>query len=97
MEYQKIINILYNIPNQASKFKIKKWVEINDESQGTYDKDNQIRFKNSMLRSSSCDFSDAYILLKGTITVRNTAARSQANNATNKKVIFKILCYLLTA
>ena len=38
-----------------------------------------------MLRSSLCDYSDAYILVKGNITVNNTAA---ANN-TNKKVIFK--------
>ena len=39
-----------------------------------------------MLRSSLCDYSDAYILVKGNITVNNTAA---AANNTNKKVIFK--------
>ena len=39
MEYQKVINLLDNAPNQTSKFKIKNWVEINDESQGTYNKD----------------------------------------------------------
>ena len=44
MEYQKAINLLDNTPNQLSKLKIKNWVEINDESRGTYDKDNQIRF-----------------------------------------------------
>ena len=42
-----------------------------------------------MLRSSLCDHSDAYILVKGTMTVRNTAAQNQANNAANKKVIFQ--------
>ena len=42
-----------------------------------------------MLKSSSCDYSDAYILVKGTITVNNTAADSAAANNTNKKVIFK--------
>ena len=42
-----------------------------------------------MLRLSLCDYSDAYILVKGTITVRNTAAQSQPNNTANKKVIFK--------
>ena len=41
-----------------------------------------------MLRSSLCDYSDAYILLKGNITVNNTAAGAATNN-TNKKVIFK--------
>ena len=38
-----------------------------------------------MLRSSLCDYSDAYILVKGSISVNNAAA---ANNI-NKKVIFK--------
>ena len=64
MEYQKIINLLYNAPNQPSKFKTKNWVEINDESRGTYNEDNQIRFKTSILRSSLCDYSHAYILVK---------------------------------
>ena len=49
----------------------------------------KIRFKTSMLKSSLCDYSNAYILAKGTITVRNpVAAEAVANNA-NKKVIFK--------
>ena len=42
-----------------------------------------------MLKSSLCDYSDAYILAKGTITVNNTAAQGAAANNTNKKVIFK--------
>ena len=42
-----------------------------------------------MLRSSSCDYNDSYIFVKGTITVRNTAAQGAANNGANKKVIFK--------
>ena len=42
MEYQKIINLLDNIPNQSTKFRTKNWVEINDELRGTYNKDNQI-------------------------------------------------------
>ena len=41
-----------------------------------------------MLRSGLCDYSDAYILVKGTRTVENKAAQDQPNNA-NKKVIFK--------
>ena len=42
-----------------------------------------------MLKSSLCDYSDAYILVKGTITVNNTSAAGAAANNTNKKVIFK--------
>ena len=42
-----------------------------------------------MLKSSLCDYSDAYILVKGTINVTNTAAQGAAANNTNKKVIFK--------
>ena len=37
-----------------------------------YNEDNQIKFKTSMLRSSLCDYSNTYILLKGTIRVANT-------------------------
>ena len=42
-----------------------------------------------MLKSSLCDYNDAYILVKGTISVNNTAAQGAASNNTNKKVIFK--------
>ena len=75
--------------NQPSKFRTKNWVEINDEARGTYSPNKQIKFKTSMLRSSLCDYSDAYILVKGNITVNNTAADGAAANNTNKKVIFK--------
>ena len=81
--------LLDNTPNQSIKFRTKTWAEINDESRGTYNKDNQIRFKNSMLMSSLCDYSNACIFAKGTITVENTAASGQANNGANKKVIFR--------
>ena len=89
MEYQKIANFLDNTSNQPSKFRTKNWVEINDESRGTYSVNRQINFKTSMLRSSLCDYSDAYILVKGNITVNNTAADGADANNTNKKVIFK--------
>ena len=49
MEYQKIINLLDNTPNQPTKLKTKYLVEINHESRGTNDEDNQIRFKFLML------------------------------------------------
>ena len=62
MEYQKIINLLENAPNKPSKFKIRNWIEINDDIGGAYSPNKQIRLKTAMLRSSLCDFSDAYIL-----------------------------------
>ena len=90
MEYQKIANLIDdNTPNQPSKFRTRNWIEINDESRGTYNVNSQIKFKTTMLKSSLCDYSDAYILVKGTISVNNSAAAGAAANNTNKKVIFK--------
>ena len=90
MEYQKIANLIDdNTLNQPSKFRTRNWVEINDESRGAYNVNSQIKFKTTMLKSSLCDYSDAYILAEGTITVNNTAAQGAAVNNTNKKVVFK--------
>ena len=89
MEYQKITNLLNDESNKPSKFKTRNWVKINDEARGTYSPNKQIKFKTAMLRSSLYDYSDAYILVKGNITVNNTAADGAAANNTNKKVIFK--------
>ena len=69
MEYQKMIKFLKNTPNQSSKFRTKKWVEVNDESRGTYNVNSQIKSKTSKLRSILCDYSYAYIVLSSTITV----------------------------
>ena len=89
MEYQKIANLIDNASNQPSKFKTKNWVEINDESRGTCNVNSQIKFKITMLKSSLCDYSDAYIFGKGTITANNTTAADADANNTNKKVTFK--------
>ena len=84
MEYQKIANLLNRESNQPSKFRTRNWVEINDEARGEYSPDN------INVRSSVCGYSVAYILIKGTITVNNTAADDAAAvNNTDKKVIFK--------
>ena len=64
MEYQKITNLLNDESNQQSNFRTRNLVEINDETRGTYSPNKQIKFKTSMLRSSLCDYSDAYILCK---------------------------------
>ena len=68
MEYQKITNLLNDESNQPSKFRTRNWVEINDESKGNYTS-NDIKFTTTMLRSNLCGYGDAYILVKGTITI----------------------------
>ena len=81
--------MLDNASNQPSKFKRINWVEIIDEARGIYAANKLIKFKTSMLRSSLCDYSDAYILVKGNISVNNTAGAGAAANNAGKKVIFK--------
>ena len=85
--------MLDNASNQRSKFRTKNWVEINDESKESYSANSDIRFKTTMLRSNLCDYADAYILVKGTITI--TGGPNDANVANkradgrDKGVIFK--------
>ena len=86
MEYQKIANLIDDTSNQASKFRTKNWVEINDESRGTYNVNSQIKFKTSMLKSSLCDYSDAYILVKGTITITGAGADAAARQADERDI-----------
>ena len=69
MEYKKIANLIDDASNQPSKFRTKNWVEINDESRATYNVNSQIKFKTTILKSSLCDYSDAYIIVKGKITI----------------------------
>ena len=90
MEYQKIANLLDNASNEPSKFRTRNWVEINDESRGTYTI-NDIKFKTTMLRSNLCDYADAYILVKGTITITGVGCDDAAKwlDEWNKGVIFK--------
>ena len=64
MEYQKIINLLDNTSNQPSKFRAKNWVEIDDDSRGTFNTNSQLKFKTTLLKSSICSYSDLYILVK---------------------------------
>ena len=90
MEYQKIANLLDTESNQPSKFRTRNWVEINDESRGTYTSDD-IKFKTTMLRSNLCDYADAYILVKGTTTINGAGDDAAARRADerNKGVTFK--------
>ena len=91
MEYQKIANLIDDTSNQRSKIRTKNLVEINDESRGAYNVNSQIKFKTTMLKSSLCDYSDAYILVKGRIAIAGAGADAAARQADerDKGVAFK--------
>ena len=91
MEYQKIANLIDDTSNQPSKFRTKNLVEINDESRGAYNVNIQIKFKTTMLKFGLCDYSDAYILVKGTTTINGRGADAAARQADerDKGVAFK--------
>ena len=71
MEFQKIVIFLDTTSNgkDLPRFVTKKGIEVYDQSEGNYDVNKDIRIKASMLRSDLCDYSDAYIVVKGTIIV----------------------------
>ena len=98
MEFQKIVNFLDTTSDNKDlpTFVTEKWIEVYDQSEGNYNVNKEIRIKTSMLRSDLCDFSDAYIVVKGNITVtkktltaddidapNNTAANIIATNTAN--------------
>ena len=85
MEYQKIANLLdneiaLNTSNQPSKFRTRNWIEINDESRGTYT-GNSIKFKTTMPRSNLCGYADAYVLVNGTIIISGVGDDRAARRA----------------
>ena len=87
MEYDKINNLLLSEDNESeklSKFVTREYVRVNSLS-NTYNENKSIRFKTPMLRSNLCDYSDAYILVKGTITVTTPGANNGANNIRDKR------------
>ena len=86
MEYNKINNLLSylelsednEMSEQLSKFVTTQYVKVNSLL-NTYNENKSIRFKTPMLRSSLCDYSDAYILVNGTITVIGNHPRDRQN------------------
>ena len=72
MEFQKIVNFHDTdfTDKDLPRFITKKWVEIYDQSEKNYSPNKEIRIKTSMLRSDLCDYSDAYIVVKGDITLQ---------------------------
>ena len=74
MEFQKIVNFLDTTSDDKDlpRFVTKKWIEVYDQSEKNYNPNKEIRIKTSMPRLDLCDFIDAYIVVKGTITVCKT-------------------------
>ena len=82
MEYE-ITNLLGTTLDEVPRFITKKWVEVHDQSGSADDRykpNKQIRFKTSMLRSDLCDFSDAYIVVKGEVTLTGGSNNSRKNS-----------------
>ena len=70
METQKIINLLNDSSNEESKFATKKWYVIDSQTtKGKYKQGDTIKFETETIKSSLCDYSDAFILVTGNITV----------------------------
>ena len=87
MEHDKINNLLLSEDNeskQLSKFVTEEYVEVKRLS-NTYNEHKSIRFKTLMLKSNLCDYSDAYILVKGTITVTAPGVNNNENNIRDKR------------
>ena len=89
MEQYKISKLL--IDSTVSKVATKKWVEVNDLSTGQYSVNKNIRFKTSMIRLDLCDYSDAYLVVKGIITVEG----NDVSQTRNKMLIFQTKCSIL--
>ena len=87
MEDDKINNLLRSeelgsaVINESeilSKFVTRQYVKVNSLS-NTYNENKSIRFKTHMLRSDLCDYSDAFVLIDGTIRVAGNAPRDRQN------------------
>ena len=87
VEFQKIENFFHTISDDKNlpRFVTKKWIEVYDQSEKHYSPSKEIRIKTSMLRSDLCDFSDAYIVLEGDISLKNY---NDANKR-NENLVFK--------
>ena len=92
MEYDKINNLLSSLKlsednemsEQLSKFVTREYVRVNSLS-NMYNENKSIRFKTPILRSNLCNYSDAYILVKGTIIVTTPGVNNNANNIRDKR------------
>ena len=91
METQKIINLLNDSSNEESKFATKKWYVIDSQTtKGKYKQGDTIKLET--IKSSLCDYSDAFILVTGNITIAasndtDVAFKNDAPFSTCKTVI----------
>ena len=90
MEFQKVVNFIGTTSdnNDLPTFVTKKWIECYDQSEGNYNVNKEIRIKTSMLRSDLCDFSDAYIVVKGNIAVTKKAFTADDIDAPNNTTAY---------
>ena len=95
MEFQKIVNFLDTTSDDKDlpRFVTKKWIEVYDQSGGNYNVNKEIRIKTSMLRSDLRDYSDAYIVVKGDITLED----DNDANKRDKNLALKIMHHSLIA
>ena len=87
MEFQKIVRFLdiTSAEKDLPRFVTTKWIEVYHQPEKNYNPNKEIRIKTLMLRSDLCDYSDAYIVVKGDITL-------EGDNVTNKRdktLVFK--------
>ena len=96
MEFQKIVNFLGTTSDNKDlpTFVTKKWIEVYDQSEGNYNVNKEIRIKTSMLRSDLCDFSDAYIVVKGNIFVPKKTFTADNIDAPNNQQLTLMLLIL---
>ena len=90
MRHKKIIDLLKFRPNQLPKFRTNTWMEKYHQSKGLNNTNSDISFQTTMVSSSLCDYSDAYILVKGRAAIIGAGADTAARTANerNKGVIF---------
>ena len=58
-----------------SKFATRKWNIANEKSKSNFDSTNKITYNTEILKSNLCDDNDAYILVKGDITIAAAPAK----------------------
>ena len=81
METQNIVNLLNGNNNESSEFTTRKWNVINDQNNTEYSKGNEndsnIKFETKVIKSSLCDYSDAYFLVTGYVTATDDDASTK--------------------
>ena len=83
MEYCKVSKLLDNSP--VSKFVTRRWIKVNDSSGGQYSAAKNIKFKAPVPISDLCDYSDVYIVVKGTIDLEVV----EKNDMTRKHIVLR--------